>query len=80
MYVIVATVISLSLLLVVAVTGGVTFAIGRSVNSSGSSGQPNASFVLVNTLIESTIVTPPESVLGPTGNIVKQNLVKQNIV
>ena len=35
-------------------------------DSSVSSGQTKASFVLVYTLIESTIVTPDESTLGPT--------------
>jgi len=45
---------------------GAGLALGWSPKSSGSSGQPNTSLVFVKTLMESTIVTPAGSVLGPT--------------
>ena len=67
------TSVSLLLLTELAVTVAVGLGVLCSWNSSGSSGQPKASLVLVKTLIESTIVTPLGSVLVPT-RIIKQFL------
>ena len=65
------TSVSLLLLTELAVTVAVGLGVLCSWNSSGSSGHPKASLVLVKTLIESTIVTPLGSVLVPTRIIIQ---------
>jgi hypothetical protein len=59
--------VSASVAMVMPEVGGVTLE-GRvgSGNSSGSSGQPNASLVLTYALTESIIVMPAGSLLDPT--------------